>query len=349
MDKSGQICIPRTNASDDQVVLKEWCLASGQPVKAGQVVAYCESSKTVFELEASRDGYLQYRIAEEDLASVGETVAYVSPEPQWDWPTPQQASGDSKISISKSALALMQAHGVSTEAFAGSSLVTRADVQAYLDSQNETTPTVEGNHRPAGHQVVIVGGSGHAKTCIEILRARREFEIAGIVDDGLPVGFQVLGVPVLGTLERLDTLPAQGTRLAVLGIGSLFDLPARRRLVERVQQAGLELLTIVHPSAVVEPSASLGKGVQVHAGAVVSAEAVLHDHCVINTGAIVSHDCEIGKNAHIAPGAVLAGAVRVGSDALVGMGTTIFIGVEIGPAVVIKNGQHIFHDQFRES
>lgn len=348
MDRSGQIGIPRTNASDDQVVLKEWCVASGQPVQAGQIVAYCESSKTVFELEAPRDGYLHYRLAVEDMATVGETIAYVSTEPQWDWPAPQQASADSTLSISKSALALMRAHGISAAEFAGRDLLTRADVQAFLDSRKETTSTDTAIHRPSGHRVVVVGGSGHAKTCIEILKYRSEFQIAGILDDGLAEGHKVMGVPVLGTLQKLDSLAAEDIRLAVLGIGSLFDLPARRKLVERVQQAGLELLSIVHPSAVVESSAGLGKGVQIHAGAVVSADAVLHDHCVVNTGAIVSHDCEIGSNAHIAPGAVLAGNVRVGPDALVGMGTTVFIGVEIGPGVVVKNGQHIFHDQFRE-
>lgn len=349
MDKDGQIRVPRTNASDDSVVLREWCVDSGSEVEAGQVVAYCESSKTVFELEAPRDGFLHYRLVQDDTASVGETVAFVSEKKDWAWPPSEDSSSVTNVAASKSALAHMQKHGISPEVFADRELVTKADVDAYLASQNSSVSGATESSCPEGNRVVVIGGSGHAKTCIEILKSRRDLELAGILDDGLEKDHQVMGLPVLGTLEDMSSLARDGVGFAVLGIGSLFDLPARLKLVARAEQAGLKFLTIIHPSAVVEPSASLGQGVQIHAGAVVSADTVVHDHAVINTSAVVSHDCVIERNAHIAPGAILAGAVKVGCNALVGMGTTVFIGVTIGDNVVINNGQNIFNDHFEKA
>ncbi|MFA5508017.1 MAG: NeuD/PglB/VioB family sugar acetyltransferase [Vulcanimicrobiota bacterium] len=340
MDRSGQIRVPRTSASDDHVVLREWCVDDGSSVEAGQVVALCESSKTVFELEAPRSGTLHVRLGEDEHVPVGAVIAYVTAEVGWEWAA-DEATPPQSFTCSKQATALMESHGISPDVFSGQTLITKTDVEAYLASQ---APASVPPATPEGNRVVVVGGSGHAKTCLEILRSRREYEIVGVLDDGMEPGQSVLGVSIIGDLGKLERLVNEGVRWAVLGIGSLFDLAARVRLIERIEGAGLELLTIVHSSAVIEPSAKLGKGVQVHAGAVVSADAVLHDHCVVNTGAIVSHDCVIGTNAHIAPGAILAGSVKVGANALVGMGATVFIGVSIAPGAVVNNGRDVFQD-----
>jgi hypothetical protein len=73
---------------------------------------------------------------------------------------------------------------------------------------------------------------------------------------------------------------------------------------------GLVLRSVVHPAAVVAPSATIGAGTLVMPGAVVNAEARIGANAIVNSGAIVEHDCEVGEGVHIAPGAVLCGGAR---------------------------------------
>ena len=46
--------------------------------------------------------------------------------------------------------------------------------------------------------LILYGGGGHGKTLLELVQAAGIYHVAGIVDDGLAPGSNILGVPVLG-------------------------------------------------------------------------------------------------------------------------------------------------------
>lgn len=93
----------------------------------------------------------------------------------------------------------------------------------------------------------------------------------------------------------------------------------RAREATAARHAGLPWRTIIHPTAWVSPSATLGQGVFVGAQAVVQAGAVIGDHVIINTAAVVEHDCRLAACCHLAPGAVLGGGVMLGAGCLIGL------------------------------
>jgi UDP-perosamine 4-acetyltransferase len=95
---------------------------------------------------------------------------------------------------------------------------------------------------------------------------------------------------------------------------------------------------VVHPSAVISPTATIGRGVFVGPLAVVHSRARVAAHAIVNTGAIVEHDCDIGENVHLAPRCVLGGAVRIGANALVGLGAAALPGMTLGSGCVIGAG-----------
>lgn len=192
----------------------------------------------------------------------------------------------------------------------------------------------------APHRLVIVGAGGHAKMVLEAIRAQGAFEPVGLVDPHPPAD-SVLGARVIGGDEVLPRLRAEGVAFAFVALGGNA---ARERIGAALRGMGFGLATIVHPSAVLLPSATVGQGIIVMPRAVIGAEARVEDLAIVNTAAVVEHDNLIGRAAHVAPGAALAGTVRVGARALVGVGSAVRPGVAIGEDAVIGAGSAVVAD-----
>ena len=191
-------------------------------------------------------------------------------------------------------------------------------------------------------KIVGIGAGGHAKVLVDIARQMPGFELVGLLDaDEEKWGTVVMGLPVLGDEGRLGDLDVDG---AFIAIGGVPSNRVRRRAFERVRAAGLPVVSLVHPSAVVAESALLGEGVMILAGSVVNPEAVLGDGVIVNTRAVVEHDCGIEPFVHVCPGSVLGGGVTVGEEAFIGLGASVIQGVRIGTRAVVGGGSVVVRD-----
>lgn len=191
-------------------------------------------------------------------------------------------------------------------------------------------------------QIVGLGAGGHAKVILEILALHGQYKVAGFLDPKPELrGKEVLGVPVLGTEDILNELARDGIRFFFVGLGAVGDNQPRKRLFDLAMNSDLEPVTVVHPSAVISPSAKIGAGSSIMANAVVNASAVVGINNIINTGAIVEHDCKLGDHVHIATGARLSGSVTVGDLAHIGAGATVRQQINIGEEAVVGMGAAI--------
>ncbi len=196
-----------------------------------------------------------------------------------------------------------------------------------------------------GMKVVGLGAGGHAKVVIEILRSHGSYELIGLLDPNPELQDRsVLGVPVLGDDDLLPALKREGIRHFFVGLGSIGDTGPRQRLFELALQYQMKPVNIIHPQAVISPSAVLGEGVTVMAGAVINACARLGVNVIVNTGAIVEHDCIVGDHVHIATGAQLASTVRVGKGAHIGADATVLQCVHIGESALVGAGAVVIRD-----
>ena len=188
--------------------------------------------------------------------------------------------------------------------------------------------------------LVVVGAGGHARVVLEAIRAGGIFRVIGLVDPA-PAAPTLLGVPVLGDDAILPVLRRDGVGVAVVALGSNT---LRERIGRRLRELGFALPAIIHPSALLSPSASTGEGVVVMARAVIGTQTAIGDLAIINTGAVVDHDNRIGIAAHIAPGCALAGDVHVGDRTLIGVGSAVRPGIRIGADAVIGAGAAVVAD-----
>jgi UDP-perosamine 4-acetyltransferase len=194
---------------------------------------------------------------------------------------------------------------------------------------------------------LIWGGGGHGKVVADLVRSLRH-ELVGFVDmDPSKLGKVVEpgGARVILSQEEFEeavrergSLPA-GIDALVLAIG---NNEIRGRYARSLGE--LALPPLVHPSAVVSPSARLGRGAVVFPRAVINAEAEIGPVAIVNSGAIVEHDCVIGWAAHVSPGAVVAGGARVGHRSWVGAGAIVLPGIEIGSDVIVGAGAVVLKD-----
>jgi sugar O-acyltransferase (sialic acid O-acetyltransferase NeuD family) len=190
--------------------------------------------------------------------------------------------------------------------------------------------------------LVVVGAGGHAREIVAaILAASLEpaWRIVGVVADGEthPERIAALGLPLLGGVERL---PAIGLPYTI-GIGSP---EARRRVDALASEAGLEAVTVVHPSAVVGPEVHLDPGCYVAAGAVLTTNVRLGRHSHLNVSASVAHDCILGPYCTIAPGARLGGHVTLDEGVDIGLGAVVLPGVVVGRDAVVGAGAAVIRD-----
>ena len=193
--------------------------------------------------------------------------------------------------------------------------------------------------------VIGLGAGGHAKVVIDILGLTGGYDLVGLLDPNQDLhGTKVLGIPVLGDDGLLAELRGQDVHYAFIGLGSIGDTRPRRRLYEKALGHGYQIVSAIHPRAVIAQSVSLGKGATVLAGAVINAAATLGDNVIVNTGAIVEHDCWIGDHVHIATGAHLASTVHVGEGSHIGAGATVRQSVNIGRSAVVGAGAVVVHD-----
>ncbi len=337
-----EVTVPLLNANEPEARLVEVHVRDGQAVEKGSVLFTIETTKAAAEIESPASGFVRLLARPGDVLTVGARLAVITEGADEPLVFPEETTRPeaAALRITRPARALAESLGIDLSTLPTDQLITE-EVLRRLIGQADMTFELPPADKP---YLLIYGGGGHAKSLMEMARASGQFTLAGIVDDKIPPGQRVLDVPVLGGRAVLAAVRARGVELAANGVGGILDINVRVRIFSLLEEHGFRLPAILHPRATVEPSASIGEGVQVFANAYVGAQAVLHPKCMVNTGAIVSHDCEIGPYTHIAPGALLAGHVQVGERTLIGMGVTTAVGVRIGSAVRVGNGAILLAD-----
>ena len=97
----------------------------------------------------------------------------------------------------------------------------------------------------------------------------------------------------------------------------------RQSWIARIKNESGHLATIVHPSAYVSPSSTIGQGVVVMPMASIGTGCSVDDGVIINMGAIIDHGCIIEEGVHVAPGAIIKAENRIPMLTKVESGTVI--------------------------
>jgi sugar O-acyltransferase (sialic acid O-acetyltransferase NeuD family) len=192
-------------------------------------------------------------------------------------------------------------------------------------------------------ELVLIGGGGHARACLDVIRAAGRYQIAGILDRPDMAGTDVLGIPVIGTDEDLPALANKGMCF-LIALGQIKTPESRIRLFGRLRELSAKLPVIVAPTAHVSPQAVIGEGTIVMHMAVIGPGARIGANCIINTRALVEHDSVVGDHCHVATGALVNGGCVLEQEVFIGSGAVLHQGVRIGERSVVGMGALVRYD-----
>ncbi len=342
-----EIRAPRENVNDETVTIVEIFMGSGSEVKVGDIIVEIETTKVSVEIEAPCDGILIHNLTEGDILPVGSVLCTVSDNleqiqsdknnsvPNETFPT------RSKAIISRAAREKALELNVDLSDIT-SGMISVTDVEKMFLQKKASVNFEKLTILP--NSIILVGGGGHAKMCIDLIKQTKDYEILGIVDDKLAIGTEVLGVQVIGDNNSVNKLSELGVKYAINGVGAISKPKLRGTIHNELTDLGFYFPNLVHPSSHIEPSVRMGDGNQIMMGAVVGSDVQIGNGCLINSKAVISHDCILRDHCHVSPGAILAGSIEVGENSVIGMGATIYIGRKIGNNAMIFNGMNILKD-----
>jgi len=191
-------------------------------------------------------------------------------------------------------------------------------------------------------RIIVLGGGGHGKVIISVLKKAALFDIHGYVDRENKG--EVLGVSYLGDDSALPGLIDSGVGNAVIGVGQVKTSDVRRRIQAELSELGFAFPTVISPDAIINEGVIIGEGSVVMDGVVINVDTTIGRFCIVNTRASVDHDCKIGDFVHVAPGVVLNGGVEVGDGTLLGAGCCVMHYKRVGSDCLIGLGASVVAD-----
>ncbi len=169
------------------------------------------------------------------------------------------------------------------------------------------------------------------------------YEVVGFFNDYKSIGEDAHGHEILGGKDDIqNTFDQGGFDVLMVGIG--YKHFAFRKSIFEQFKGKIPFAKVIHPSAYIDPSASIGEGAFIYPNCTLDMNVKLGDNVLLNTSVTIAHDSTVGDHSFLSPGVCLAGFVSVGKGCNIGINTTVIDNISIaegtqtgGGTVIIKN------------
>lgn len=186
---------------------------------------------------------------------------------------------------------------------------------------------------------LILGARSFSREVADLSRDLPHLDLRGFVEnlDRERCAQGIEGLPVYW-VDELAELAA--THRGICALGSTH----RIGFIHQAARVGIEFISVVHPTARVSFSSTVGEGTIVCPGAQVASHGRVGRHALINRGALIGHNVVIGECVTVGPGANLGGFGQVGDRTYIGMGAVVLDRIVVGSAAVVGAGAVVTRD-----
>lgn len=163
--------------------------------------------------------------------------------------------------------------------------------------------------------LLLIGGGGHARACIDVIEKHGQYAIIGILDSSAQG--EILGYPILGDDTLLESLRKRASH-AFISIGQIESKATRHKIYQKLKNLGYTLPHIISPLAYVSASARISEATIIMHHALINANATIGTACIINSKALIEHDCVVEDFCHLSTASVVNGGCHIGAGSFIG-------------------------------
>lgn len=176
---------------------------------------------------------------------------------------------------------------------------------------------------------VIVGAGGFSREVISwaehVCHQNAKSSVCGyLVDEQYPKLATQYELAWLGGVD--DYTPKEDEECLI----AVSDPGAKQQLVARLRARGAKFATLVHPTAVIAKTATIGIGTVVCPYALVSADVHIGDFVTINAMSSIGHDSTVGAYSTLSAHVDITGGAKVGESTFFGSGSRVLPKLRIG-------------------
>ncbi|WP_434667169.1 hypothetical protein [Aeromonas sp. NJAU223] len=164
----------------------------------------------------------------------------------------------------------------------------------------------------------IVGASTLGEIACSVLK-RGGGRLDGFFDDYY-TDVEFCGAPVVGKLEKIFKMDAVQQAGVFVAIG---DNSNRRLISERIIAAGIPLMNILDPTAVLEDGMILGSGNIIMSHTYLGVKTIMGDGNVVFPGVSITHHNKVGCYNFFSPNASVGGYTEIADECKIGMNCCI--------------------------
>ena len=189
-------------------------------------------------------------------------------------------------------------------------------------------------------KIIIIGAGGHAAEIRDYIEhynnavtTEKQLTVVGFLDDN-ENNYKAYDFkePFLGTIKDHEV---QKDAAYLMGIA---NIKYRRPIVSTLIDNGAQFATLIHPSAIISPSAEIGAGSVISHNASVGPKAHIGKFNMLNSRCTIGHDTQMGDFNFIGPQVVMSGFTKIGNDNMFGVNAATIPAIEVGNNNTIAAG-----------
>ena len=190
---------------------------------------------------------------------------------------------------------------------------------------------------------LIVYGAGEFGSLIaNVLSYHDDLQIVAYGDDDpQKTADHIDGTPVFGQKDLLNFAEQNSIKLAITAIG---NNTVRAEKFNLLKNTGFQMISIVHPQALIDTKVSYGDNVIIEMGTAIHTHSKIGNNVFLGGEALIGHHNIIGDHVLVGGNVSFGGSVVVEDYVSLGVGASIKPGIRLGKGSVIGVGAAVIKD-----
>lgn len=190
--------------------------------------------------------------------------------------------------------------------------------------------------------IVIIGAGGFGREVAmlieDINKEKSTWNIKGFIDDNIEnLEATINGIKVLGNVDWL-----KDKELYI--INAIANGNIRNEINKKLEKTKNKFATLIHPTAIISDSVSIGEGSIICAGNIVTTNIIIGKQVIVNLSSTIGHDAILHDFVTIMPSTNISGHVALEKFVIIGTGTQIIENITVGERTIVGAGSTVIKE-----